>query len=188
MRCQETARVVIAAVYLSTLCTVALYTSLSPEEGRAEPPTGIERSRALPSLQPPVLVKPLPPEELSKLNAIARKAIQKSPIQSKTVVGIHHALLDPSVVQQVLKSRPANSAPKVIIELPNNQSAVIVTDSLEPAKGNVMWKGTCGLIQIKRRHINFDPQKTVFARASAIEHQLVLADYPCIGHYNATNC
>lgn len=141
MRCQETARVVIAAVYLSTLCTVALYTSLSPEEGRAEPPTGIERSRALPSLQPPVLVKPLPPEELSKLNAIARKAIQKSPIQSKTVVGIHHALLDPSVVQQVLKSRPANSAPKVIIELPNNQSAVIVTDSLEPAKGHVMWKG-----------------------------------------------
>ena len=141
MRCQETARVVIAAVYLSTLCTVALYTSLSPEEGRAEPPTGIERSGTLVPLRPPVLVKPLPPEQLSKLNANARKAVQKSPIQSKTVVGIHHAELDPSVVQQVLQSKPANSAPKVIIELPNNQSAVIVTDSLEPAKGNVMWKG-----------------------------------------------
>lgn len=141
MRCQETARIAIAAGYLTTLCTAALYTSLSPEEGRAEPPTGIERSRALPPLQPSVLVKPLPPEELSKFNTIARKAIQKSPIQSKTVIGIHHALLDRSVVQQVLKSSPANSAPKVIIELPNNQSAVIITDSLKPAQDSVLWNG-----------------------------------------------
>lgn len=130
-----------AMVYLSALCTAALHSYLSPEEGRAQPTTEIESSIPLLPLQPPALVKPLPPEELSKLNAIARKAIEKSPIQSKTVVGIHHALLNPSVVQQVLKSNPANSAPKVIIELPNKQSAVIGTDSLHLAQDSVMWKG-----------------------------------------------
>ena len=141
MRCQETARGLIATVYLSALCTAALYNYLSPEEGQAEPTTEIESSMPLLPLQLPALVKLLPAEELSKLNTIARKAIEKSPIQSKTVVGIHHALLNPSVVQQVLNSSPAKSAPKVIIELPNKQSAVIVTDSLEPGQGSVMWKG-----------------------------------------------
>lgn len=141
MRYRETVRVLMAMVSLSAYCIVALHTSLSPEEARAEPLTGIEPSKPFPPLQPSVLAKPLPAEELSTLNTIARKAIQKSPIQSKTVVGIHHARLDPSVVKQVLKSSPANSAPKVNIELPNKQSAVIVTDSLEPAQKSVMWKG-----------------------------------------------
>ncbi|NOS82220.1 MAG: hypothetical protein HOP32_11635 [Nitrospira sp.] len=141
MRYRETSRVVMVMVYLSALCTAALHSSLSPEEGRAQPTTEIESSIPLLPLQPPALVKPLPTEELSKLNAIARKAIEKSPIQSKTVVGIHHALLDSSVVQQVLKSNPTNSAPKVIIELPNKQSAVIVTDSLQAAQDSVLWKG-----------------------------------------------
>lgn len=141
MRCRETGRVVMATVYLSAFCTATLHTYLSLEEGRAQPTTEIESSIPLLPLQPPALVKPLPAEDLSKLNAIVREAIEKSPIQSKTVVGIHHALLNPSVVQQVLKSNPANSAPKVIIELPNKQSAVIGTDSLHLAQDSVMWKG-----------------------------------------------
>jgi len=141
MRYRKTPRVVMAMAYLSALCMAALHMYLSPEEGRAQLSTGIESSTQSPPLHPLALVTPLPHNDLSKLKALARTAIEKSPIQSKTVVGIHHALLNPSVVQQVLTSGPDSPAPKIIIELPNKQSAVILTDRLEPARDSVMWGG-----------------------------------------------
>jgi|CXWL01.1.fsa_nt_gi hypothetical protein len=141
LRNRETARVVLAAVYLSTFSTAVPHTYPSTETAWAQPTTEIEPPTPLPPLQPPALANPLQAGELNRLRTIALEAIQKSPIQSKTVVGIHHVRLNPFVVQQVLKSNPANSAPKVFVELPNKQSAVIVTDSLQPAQDSVMWKG-----------------------------------------------
>lgn len=141
LRSRETVRVMLATVYLSTFSTVVLHTYLSTETAWAQPTTGIESPTLLSPLQPLALAKWLSEEDLNRLNTIALEAIQKSPIQSKTVAGIHHARLDPLVVQQVLKSNPANSAPNVFIELPNRRSAVIATDSLQPAQDSVMWKG-----------------------------------------------
>lgn len=146
LRSRETARVVLATVYLSTFSTAVPHTYLSTETAWAQPTTGIESPTPLPPLQLPALANSLQAGELNRLRIIALEAIQKSPIQSNTVVGIHHVRLNPFVVQQVLKSNPANSAPKVFIELPNMElpnmrSAVIVTDSLQPAQDSVMWKG-----------------------------------------------
>ena len=154
----------VVKMHLNVLIMALLVTFTASGTGMGESASGEAPAKNLsPSAEQAQLVRPPTPgelERLKQLNETARVAVQKSPIRSRTVVGIHHAMVDPKIVGTVITSNSLLSVPRVGFELSAKTPPVtIVTDGLTfDQTGITTWRGHVAGDPGSRVLINVDRQ------------------------------